>query len=73
MRFVLGINTLHCSNYKTRRGLELSIRLFRLAFVSLPPSVQYRRMSTCCGEGFTSIEPWSIQGKRGEVSTRKRR
>ena len=29
------------------------------------PSVQYRRMSTGCGEGFTSIEPCSIQGKRG--------
>jgi len=24
-------------------------------------------------EGFTSIEPWSIQGKSGEVRTRKRR
>jgi len=65
MRFVLVINTLHCSNYKTRRGLELLLLPHLI--------VQYIRMSTGCGEGFTSIEPWSIQGKRGEVSTRKRR
>jgi len=60
--------------HKTRRGLEkvpIRARIFRLLLAT--PSVQYRRMSTGFGEGFTSIEPWSIPGKRGEVRTRKRR
>ena len=37
MRFVLGINTLHCSNHKTRRGLELPIRLFCFACYPISP------------------------------------
>ena len=52
-----------------------ALKSFQLGSFALlaTPSVQYRRMSTGCGEGFTSIEPCSIQGKRGEVRTRKRR
>ena len=37
MRFVLGINTLHCSSHKTRRGLELPIRLFCFACYPISP------------------------------------
>ena len=70
MRFVLGINTLHCSNHKTKRGLEeLPIRIF--CFTCYPISPVQKNVHSLWHEGFTSIEPQNIQGE-GERWGRER-